>query len=252
MRCPRPALKHIQVCSFVNPKRVPGMADADDVVQRFQAEARRALHRAVAQREGVSSARWRRSSFTLEGKISATPRRSSRCATTTARPRENIDGAARRDRHLQGARHSGHQRRRHGGVRLQLPGRHAASRRIIDIVAADLRARGRERHRAEEHLARRHDGVGDAGGRSSAASARCARDSRSTASSLHLHDTRGMGIANAYAGLEMGVDMFDTASRASAAARSPATRARPATSAPRTSCSCARRWASRPASTSTS
>jgi hydroxymethylglutaryl-CoA lyase len=27
--------------------------------------------------------------------------------------------------------------------------------------------------------------------------------------SLHLHDTRGMGIANAYAGLEMGVDMFD-------------------------------------------
>ena len=26
---------------------------------------------------------------------------------------------------------------------------------------------------------------------------------------LHLHDTRGMGIANAYAGLEMGVRMFD-------------------------------------------
>lgn len=26
---------------------------------------------------------------------------------------------------------------------------------------------------------------------------------------LHLHDTRGMGIANAYAGLEMGVTMFD-------------------------------------------
>jgi hydroxymethylglutaryl-CoA lyase len=27
---------------------------------------------------------------------------------------------------------------------------------------------------------------------------------------LHLHDTRGMGIANAYAGLEMGVDIFDS------------------------------------------
>src|SRR3546814_15832581 len=27
--------------------------------------------------------------------------------------------------------------------------------------------------------------------------------------SLHLHDTRGMGIANAYAGLEMGVTTFD-------------------------------------------
>jgi hydroxymethylglutaryl-CoA lyase len=29
--------------------------------------------------------------------------------------------------------------------------------------------------------------------------------------SLHLHDTRGMGIANAYAGLQMGVDIFDEA-----------------------------------------
>lgn len=29
--------------------------------------------------------------------------------------------------------------------------------------------------------------------------------------SLHLHDTRGMGIANAYAGLEMGVAIFDGA-----------------------------------------
>lgn len=28
--------------------------------------------------------------------------------------------------------------------------------------------------------------------------------------SLHLHDTRGMAVANAYAGLEMGVGMFDT------------------------------------------
>jgi hydroxymethylglutaryl-CoA lyase len=26
---------------------------------------------------------------------------------------------------------------------------------------------------------------------------------------LHLHDTRGLGVANAYAGLEMGVDSFD-------------------------------------------
>src|SRR3546814_1683249 len=27
---------------------------------------------------------------------------------------------------------------------------------------------------------------------------------------LHLHDTRGMGVANAYAGLQIGVDMFDS------------------------------------------
>jgi hydroxymethylglutaryl-CoA lyase len=29
--------------------------------------------------------------------------------------------------------------------------------------------------------------------------------------SLHLHDTRGMGVANAYAGLEMGISWFDSA-----------------------------------------
>jgi hydroxymethylglutaryl-CoA lyase len=29
--------------------------------------------------------------------------------------------------------------------------------------------------------------------------------------SLHLHDTRGMGIANAYAGIEMGITRFDAA-----------------------------------------
>jgi hydroxymethylglutaryl-CoA lyase len=28
---------------------------------------------------------------------------------------------------------------------------------------------------------------------------------------LHLHDTRGMGIANAYAGIEMGITRFDAA-----------------------------------------
>jgi hydroxymethylglutaryl-CoA lyase len=28
--------------------------------------------------------------------------------------------------------------------------------------------------------------------------------------SLHLHDTRGMGLANAYAGLEMGISLFDS------------------------------------------
>ncbi len=68
---------------------------------------------------------------------------------------------------------------------------------------------------------------------------------------LHLHDTRGMAIANAFAGLEMGVTRFDSSVAASAAARSPATPAPPAMSAPKTSCSCATNWASRPASIST-
>ena len=66
---------------------------------------------------------------------------------------------------------------------------------------------------------------------------------------LHLHDTRGMGIANAYAGLEMGVAHFDACVAGLGGCPFAGTRARRATSAPKTWCSCARKWASRPAST---
>ena len=71
---------------------------------------------------------------------------------------------------------------------------------------------------------------------------------------LHLHDTRGLGAANVYAALQMGVELFDSSVAGLGGCPSPATStaARPATSAPRTSPSCARKWASRPASTSSS
>src|SRR5437660_10539127 len=49
-------LNHIQTVSFVNPQRVPGMADAEEVAARFEGGGR--LYRAVAQREG-SGARGR-------------------------------------------------------------------------------------------------------------------------------------------------------------------------------------------------
>jgi HMGL-like len=55
---------------------------------------------------------------------------------------------------------------------------------------------------------------------------------------LHFHDTRGLGVANAYAGLEMGVDTFDS-SVAGLGVRSPGTRERPAQRIYRwPSCSC--------------
>ena len=69
---------------------------------------------------------------------------------------------------------------------------------------------------------------------------------------LHLHDTRGLAVANAHAGAEARRARSSTRrSAGSAAARSPASRRRPAISAPRSWCCCARRWASTPASIST-
>ncbi len=64
--------------------------------------------------------------------------------------------------------------------------------------------------------------------------------------SLHLHDTRGLAIANVYAALQDGIDLFDTAVGGLGAARLRATRVPPAMSAPRRWCSCAASSASRP------
>ena len=44
-------LDRIQIVSFVNPKNVPGMADAEDVVRGITPQAGRRLHGAVAQRK---------------------------------------------------------------------------------------------------------------------------------------------------------------------------------------------------------
>jgi hydroxymethylglutaryl-CoA lyase len=72
----------------------------------------------------------------------------------------------------------------------------------------------------------------------------------STPITLHLHDTRALAIENVVAALEMGIDCYDSAV-AGMGGRSRCTRARRATSPRKTSCSSARRWAWRPASTST-
>ena len=46
-------IDQIQIVSFVNPKAVPGMADAEDVVHGITPQTRRRLYGAVAQRQGI-------------------------------------------------------------------------------------------------------------------------------------------------------------------------------------------------------
>ena len=59
-------------------------------------------------------------------------------------------------------------------------------------------------------LARRHDGLGDAGAHRARARRGARRAGPRSSSSLHLHDTRGLAVANAHAGLRMGVSRFDS------------------------------------------
>ena len=48
-------VNHIQVASFVNPNRVPGWADADEVVREIPPQAGRPLHGAVAEHQGAAT-----------------------------------------------------------------------------------------------------------------------------------------------------------------------------------------------------
>ena len=66
---------------------------------------------------------------------------------------------------------------------------------------------------------------------------------------LHLHDTRGTALANALIGLSMGITTFDSSIGGWAAVPTP--RAPPGTSRRKTSCTCSTAWACRRASTST-
>ena len=68
---------------------------------------------------------------------------------------------------------------------------------------------------------------------------------------LHLHDTRGLAVANAHAGLRMGVTKFDRTVGGLGGCPFAGQKGPPATSAPRNWRCSARRWASTPASTST-
>lgn len=59
---------------------------------------------------------------------------------------------------------------------------------------------------------------------------------------LHMHDTRGSGLANCFAGLSLGIDSFDSACGGLGDVRLRGTAARQAMCAPRISCSCVTKW----------
>ena len=66
----------------------------------------------------------------------------------------------------------------------------------------------------------------------------------------HMHNTRGLGLANCLAAYDVGVRTFDASQGGWAAA--PTRPVPQATSSPKTWCSCSRLWALQPVSTSTS
>lgn len=199
-------LRQIQVCSFVPPKNVPGMADADDVIRGFTPVPgvrytalwlnEKGLQRALA--AGKLEVRGsialtasetflkRNQNRTFAENIEAQRRIIEMCKAHNV-PVErgsimaafgcNFEGDIPLERVLATAQQV-----------MDLATEYGLQLKVFSLADTMAWATPSAIHRTVGALRNRFPDLRLA---------------------LHLHDTRGMGIANAYAGLQMGVDIFD-------------------------------------------
>ena len=202
-------IKHIQTVSFVNPKRVPNWADADDVVQGQKYHPNVEYAPLWLNPQGFERALRYRDRLTLNGKIgigASEPfmirNQNTDFEQNLKRQREtvavyvangipvnniaitaafgcNFQGEIPTSRVLEAARQGFEIAAEHGVVPHQI--------RLADTMAWATpdrikRTVGAVREKYPDNEIH-----------------------------LHLHDTRGMAVANAYAGLEMGVASYDSA-----------------------------------------
>ncbi len=199
-------LAQIQIVSFVDPRRVPGMADADEVVLRFRAKPGVRYTALWLNARGFERA-------LAAGRLAVAGTLSLTASEPFLQKNQGRDFAANL-----AAQHE----------MIRLYQRHGIAVERGSIMAAfccnfagDIPiARVLELVRTMVDLARQYDlplrtvSLADTMAWATPLSIKrvvgAVRERfPELRVALHLHDTRGMGIANAYAGLEMGVDSFD-------------------------------------------
>lgn len=200
-------LKEIQVVSFVNPKRVPGMADADEVVRRFRRKEGVRYSGLWLNEQGLQRA-LATNKIDVKGRIvlcASEPflaRNQNSTLEQMVQAQKNMIAVYKQHRIPieEGAVQAAF------GCNFQgdIPVEHVLTivHRIMSIAA-------------DNEVTLKHLVLADT---MAWATPRRIRSVVGAVSerypdiqvTLHLHDTRGMGIANAYAGLEMGVHSFDT------------------------------------------
>lgn len=199
-------LKQIQVCSFVPPKNVPGMADADEVARGFTKHPgvryvglwlnEKGLQRALAIGR-----------LDVRGTISLTASEAFLKRNQNRTLQENV-----------AAQHSIVEMFKENNVPVERASMMAAfgcnfegdipAARVLDLVQQALDIA--EAHGVTIKAFNFADTMAWATPDSIRRLVGAVREKFPRLRiGLHLHDTRGMGIANAYAGLEMGVDIFD-------------------------------------------
>ena len=201
-------LNHIQTVSFVNPRLVPGMADAEEVAARFRRRPGVAYTGLWLNEKGLERA-LACGRLDISGSLSLT---ASEPFLKRNQNRTLADNIAMQHRMLRLYKENGVAVER-GSLMAAFGCNFAgdiAVETVLDMVQqiVDL---------AEEHeIALKVISLADT---MAWATPRAIREVVGAVRerfplldiALHLHDTRGMGIANAYAGLEMGVAIFDSA-----------------------------------------
>lgn len=199
-------VKHMQIVSFVNPRRVPGMADAEEVVRGFAPKQGVQYTGLWLNEKGLERAR-STGKLTLEGKISLYPSEKFLLRNNNRTLEQQIEYVHRvLDEYQQqgipverGSISNAFGCNFDGdipiakvvamiGQAFDIAAEHGLN--ITELTLADTMAWATPLHvkRMIGAIRERYPDI---------------------EINLHLHDTRGMGIANAYAGLEMGVAMFD-------------------------------------------
>jgi hydroxymethylglutaryl-CoA lyase len=200
-------LRKIQVTSFVSPKQVPQMADAEEVSRRLQPVSGLEYDCVYLNDKGLERA-LNAGIYTIEGHVSLSASEAFSKRNQNRTLAEDIE-MQRRQLHLYRANNIPIE----GGRLMAAFGCNYEGdiplSRVIDLVVImhDLIAEGGGQFR-ELQLA---DTMGWADPESVTRTVHAVRSRWPELKlSLHLHDTRGAGLANFYAGLESGVTKFDT------------------------------------------
>lgn len=201
-------LKHIQACSFVNPRLVPGWADAEKVVESFDAHEDVEYTGLYFNGNGLDRALAFKDKLTISGSISLT---ASEGFTKKNLNRTHAENMAAMERHVM------------SHLELGIP-----VNRIGVMAAFGCNYQGDIS--PETVIKTLEDGMQIAAQTGTEITLFSLADTMGWAAphriervvgevrnvwpdmtiSLHLHDTRGLAIANAYSALKMGVRQFDS------------------------------------------
>ncbi len=201
-------LKKIQVASFVNPARVPGWADADAVIDGFDAKEGVVYHALWLNEKGIERAMQHSDKLTHMGSISTT-------ASETFM-KHNTNRGFEINREVQRGQLKLYKKY---GIEVRRASLMTAFgcnfegsvvpetaverlREILDIAAEEG---------TDIEILSLADTMGWASPKGIKEVVGKVRETwPDKRICLHLHDTRGMGVANVYAGMEMGIDLFDS------------------------------------------